>query len=162
MIVADTSALISIASITLLNTVLTEFNAHTTETVVEELEETSEYNDRHGEAANHVLDHIDQITIHHLEDESFQSSRVDKGEGSCVLLTKKIDAKFLITDDLRALPELQTIADAKVAISPIVLKALVQKDALEKEDALEKLDELAEQRDWLGAPIYRRAHALFE
>ncbi|MFB6197135.1 MAG: hypothetical protein ABEI52_02545, partial [Halobacteriaceae archaeon] len=72
------------------------------------------------------------------------------------------DADFLITDDLRALPELQTVASSKVAISPIVLKALVQRDVLTQEEALEKLDELAEQRDWLGTPIYRRAKNLFD
>jgi rRNA-processing protein FCF1 len=38
MIVADTSALISIAAINLLDTFLTEFDIHTTETVIEELE----------------------------------------------------------------------------------------------------------------------------
>lgn len=161
MIVVDTSALISITSIDLLDTFLTEFDIHTTETVIEELEETSEYDDRHGEAADTVLDNLDRITTHQIQGE-FTSSRVDQGEGGCALLTKETDAKFLITDDLRALPELQTVAEAQVAISPIVLKALVKRDVLEREEALEKLDELAEQRDWLGAPIYRRAQSLFE
>jgi hypothetical protein len=73
-----------------------------------------------------------------------------------------LEADFLITDDLRALPELQTIADANVAISPIVLKALVQREQLDREDALEKLDTLAEERGWLDAPIYRRGKNLFE
>ena len=44
----------------------------------------------------------------------------------------------------------------------IVLKAFVKRDALTQEEALEKLDEVTEQRDWLGAPIYRRARKLFE
>lgn len=160
MIVADTSALISLSSIELLDALLTEFDIHTTESVVEELEKTAEYNDSHGTASQTVLDNMDTITIHQIEDE-FESSRVDQGEGSCALLTKKIDAEFLITDDLRALPELQTVADATVAISPIVLKALVKRGVLELREAKEKLDELADRRDWLGAPIYRRAQRLF-
>lgn len=161
MIVADTSALISIASIDFLDTFLTEFNVHTTETVIEELEETSEYDDRHGDAAQTVLDNLHQINTHQVKGE-FTSSRVDQGEGSCTLLTKEIEAEFLITDDLRALPELQNVTDAKAAISPIVLKALVKRDVLGQNEAVSKLDELAEQRDWLGAPIYRRAKNLFE
>ncbi len=161
MIVADTSALISIASIDLFDTFLTEFDVHTTERVVGELEETSEYDDTHGEAADTVFGKLDQIGTHQL-DGKFTSSRVDEGEGSCILLTKETDAEFLITDDLRALPELQTVADAQVAISLIVLKALVKRNVLDREEALEKLDELAEQRSWLGAPIYRRAKNLFE
>lgn len=160
MIVADTSALVSVASIDLLDAFLTEFTVHTTETVVEELEETSEYDDRHGRAADAVLDSLDRMDTHQV-DGAFTSSRVDRGEGDCVRLAEEIDAEFLITDDLRALPELQTVADARVAISPIVLRALVKRDVLERTEALEKLDELAAQRDWLGAPIYRRAERLF-
>lgn len=160
MIVADTSALISLASIDLLDTLLTEFDVHTTELVVEELERTAEYEDSHGNAAQTVLDNLDMIDAHQVNGE-LTSSRVDEGEGSCALLTKETDADFLITDDLRALPELQTVADAKVAISPIVLKALVQREVIERKDALNKIDDLAETRDWLGAPIYRRAQNLF-
>lgn len=161
MIVADTSALISLASIDLLDIFLTEFNVQTTELVVNELEDTAGYDDRHGNAAQAVLDNLDRIPTHQTKEE-FVSSRVDHGEGSCAVLTNELDADFLITDDLRALPELQAVADSKVAISPIVLKALVQKGVLEQAAALQKLDELAEQRDWLGAPIYRRAKRLFE
>ncbi|QSG07479.1 hypothetical protein [Halapricum desulfuricans] len=161
MIVADTSALISIATIDLLDTFLTEFDVHTTDTVVAELEATAEYNDRHGKAADTVLDTIERIHTAQAQGE-FTSSRIDQGEGSCVRLANERDATFLITDDLRALPELQTLADAQVAISPIVLKALVNRDVLEKQQALHKLEELAQQRDWLGAPIYRRAQTLFD
>ena len=161
MIVADTSSLISLTSIDLLDTLLTEFDVHTTETVIQELEDTSDYDDSHGQAAQNVLNNLDKITAHQVKGE-FTSSRVDQGEGGCALLTKGIEAEFLITDDLRALPELQNVADSKAAISPIVLKALVKRDVLGQNEAVSKLDELAEQRDWLGAPIYRRAKSLFE
>lgn len=161
MIVADTSGLVSLASIDLLDTVLAEFDVHTTESVVEELEETAAYEDRHGDAAETVLDDLDRIRTHRI-DEAFTSSRVDSGEGSCALLTEEIDVAFLVTDDLRALPELQTVADARVAISPIVLNALVRRDVLSADLASQKLDELAKQRDWLGAPIYRRAQTLLD
>jgi len=161
MIVADTSALISLTSIELLDTVFTKYDVHATEHVVEELEDTSEYDDSHGKAAKTVLDSLGRISIHKVEGE-FTSSRIDTGEGSCALLTRELGAEFLLTDDLRALPELQTVADAQVAISPIVLKALVKRNVLDQEEALEKLDELAENRDWLGAPIYWRAQTLFE
>ena len=161
MIAADTSALISLATVDLLDTLFTEYTVHTTETVIGELQDTSKYQDIHGEASETVLNRLDRITVHQVKG-GFESSRVDQGEGTCALLTKEIDTEFLITDDLRALPELQTVADAKVTTSPIVLKALVQRDVLERGEGLTKLDELAEQRDWLGAPIYRRARDLFE
>lgn len=162
MIVVDTSALVSIASIDLLDTVLTTFDVNTTRTVVDELEDTAEYDDRHGDAACSVLMRREELTVHQPDGDPVQSSRIDPGEGSCARLTGEIDAAFLITDDLRALPELQTVADADVAISPIVLRALVNKGVLSREEAMEKLDRLAVQRDWLGAPIYRRAERLLE
>jgi predicted nucleic acid-binding protein len=162
MIVADTSSLISLTTADSLDFFVLEFTVHTTETVLEELEDTSQYQDPHGEAAQTVLQHRENLNIHEVEDQEFQSSRIDTGEASCILLTRELNADFLITDDLRALPELQTIVNTRVAISPIVLKALVQRDVLEWKEALARLDELAESRDWLGAPIYRRAKQLFQ
>jgi len=144
MIVADTSALITLASTDVLKLVLEEFDVHTSKLVIEELEDTAEYNDSHGKAANRVLKHRDRFTLHEASQTEFQSSRVDQGEGSCADLARKHEADFLITDDLRALPELQTLSNTQVAISPIVLKALVTGDVLDKEKALEKLDQLAE------------------
>jgi predicted nucleic acid-binding protein len=162
MIVADTSALITLATADTLQTVLTEFDVHTTETVIQELEETAEYNDIHGDAATETLNQKDSFTIHNTEDPGFESSRIDSGEASCITLIQEQEAEFLITDDLRALPELQTLVDAKVAISPIMLKALVKRGVLTSEEAVKRVEQLAEARDWLGRPIYRRAQRLFE
>jgi predicted nucleic acid-binding protein len=161
MIVADTSALVSLASVDLLDTLLTEFDVHTTETVVDELADTSDYDDTHGHAAQTVLDNQERISIQRV-DGTLESSRIDRDEGSCALLARGLDASFLLTDDLHALPELQTAVDAQVAISPIVLKALVERDVLDRQAALTKLEQLAERRSWLGRPIYRRARSLFE
>lgn len=161
MIIADTNGLVSLDSVDLLETVLVEFDVHTTETVIEELEDTGAYDDRHGEATKRVLDHLDRITVQETGGE-LTSSRVDPGEGSCALLANETDAAFLITDDLRALPELQSVTEADVAISPIVLKALVKRDQLGHEEAMENVEQFAEHRDWLDAPIYRRAKNLFE
>jgi predicted nucleic acid-binding protein len=161
MIVADTSALISLATIDLLETLLAEYDVHTTETVVEELESTADYDDTHGRGAQSVLERVDQIEVHSV-DASLETSRIDAGEASTATLSNDLDAAFLITDDLRALPELQALVDAQVAISPIVLKALVKRGVLEREAAVEHLERLATERDWLGAPIYRRARSMFD
>lgn len=162
MIVVDTSSFITLATAELLPLVLDEYDVHTTETVIEELTETAEYDDRDADAASTVLEHEAEIAVHGTDSPGFESSRVDEGEGSCAVLTRNVDAAFLITDDLRSLPELQAVAAANVAISPILLKALVQRGKLSREEALEKLDRAAETRDWIGAPIYRRARRLFD
>ena len=161
MIVADTSALITLASIDIFDLVLEEFDIHTSVTAVEELEDTAEYDDSHGKAADGVLQHRDQFTVHDASRTEFQSSRIDGGEGSCADLARDLGADFLITDDLRALPELQTLSGTQVAISPIVLRALVKRDVLDEEEAAAKLEAAAENRDWLESPIYTKARDLF-
>jgi predicted nucleic acid-binding protein len=129
--------------------------------VIEELEDLASYGDKTAEHADKVLIRKDQITVHEVETREYQSSRVDEGGGSCIQLTRNHDAGFLITDDLRSLPEIQTLTETRIAISPIVLKALVKRGVLDKQEALERLEEAAEERDWLEAPIYRRARELF-
>lgn len=161
MIVADTSALLSLATSDILSTILTEFDTHTTETVIEELEETSSYDDIHATAAQTVLSDHDRILVTEIEATEFTSSRIDEGEASCIVLTRELEADFLVTDDLRALPELQTLVSAQVALSPIILKALVKRGVLTNQEAKTEVEQIAENRDWLGAPIYRRAIRLF-
>lgn len=162
MIVVDTSAFVTLATADVLQLVLDEFDVHTTETVVEELEDTARHADVHGESARAALDQSSNVTVHEATERTFQSSRIDEGEGNCAVLARDRGADFLITDDLRALPELQTLSDTRVAISPIVLRALVDRGSLTREEAMEAVERMAHDRSWLGRPIYRRARALFE
>lgn len=69
---------------------------------------------------------------------------------------------FLLTDDLRVLPELQNLTEVPVAISPIALKALVNTGVISVEAVATSADRMADERDWLGAPIYRQTKQLFE
>lgn len=162
MIVVDTSAFISLSIADVLVLVLEEYDVHTSQLVLDELEKTAEYDDIHGIAAGAVLDVREEFDVHDVDVGEFETSRIDRGEASCVQLVKDSKADFLITDDLRALPELQHLTDAQVAISPILLRALVERGVLERDDARSKLQQVARSRDWLGAPIYRRAQRLFE
>lgn len=160
-IIADTSALLSLGMISKLSAFFTTFNVHTTETVIEELKETASIDDSSGTVAQRTLSYKDKVSIHRIR-ESVTSSRIDKGEGSCLLLTRKQHAAFLITDDLRALPELQKLTEAQVAVSPIVLKAMVNQNIVQKHEAKKLVEKLAQSRDWLGTPIYQRAKQLFQ
>lgn len=162
MIVVDTSALISLAVGNALEPALDEFDVVTTQTIRHELEATAAYDDRHGIAAADVLDAADAFTVVNTQGEEFETSRIDAGEASCVAATRTQDASFFVTDDFRALPELQSLVDADVVLSPIVLRALVKRDAWSAQQAETAFETIAEERDWLGAPIYRYARQLFE
>lgn len=160
-VVVDTSALISLAIGDALDETLAAFDIVTTPTVIEELEETAAYDDRHGTAATAVRQRMESLTVQDADGAPFETSRVDAGEASCVAAARTVDAAFLVTDDYRALPELQGLVDAEVAVSPIVLRALVKRDALSSADAETAFETIAAGRDWLDAPIYRYARRLF-
>jgi len=162
MIVADMSALVSLATADTLRVVFDEFDVQTTETVIQEVERTAKYDDVSGDAAESVLDRGGRLAVHAVENPNFDSSRIDDGEASCAALVRENGAEFLLTDDLRALPELEAATPSQVAISPIVLKALVKRGVYTDDRAREKVEQIAADRDWLQAPIYRRAMDLFE
>jgi predicted nucleic acid-binding protein len=162
MLVVDTSAVISLELADVLDTVLSEYAVRTTDPVLSELSETAAYDGVHGVTAETALDRLGDVPVHDISATELQTSRVDAGEASCARLATDQEAAFLITDDLRALPELQQLTGAQVAISPILLRALVNRGCLAQADASERLERLAADRDWLGAPIYRRAQRLFE
>lgn len=162
MLVIDTSAFISLAVAGVLDHVLDEFEIVTTATVVGELAETAEYDDRHGTGAAAVLDAQDALTVVDTGGSHFETSRIDAGEASCVAATRELDVLFFVTDDYRALPELQEMVDAEVTLSPIVLRALVKRGVLTEAEARTRFEMIAENRDWLGAPIYRYARQLFD
>ena len=164
MLVADTSAFVSLAVGDVLGVVVREFEVVTTETVLDELRETAEYDDRHGDAAGRALELIEDIDVRSAaaESEGVVTSRIDEGEASCVTAARETGAEFLITDDYRALPELRAAVDSRVALSPIVLRALVKRGALNEDEGRAAFETIAEQRDWLEAPIHRYARELFE
>jgi len=162
MIVVDTSAFVSLAVGDVIETVIAEFEVATTQAVWGKLEATAEYDDVHGQGAAEVVSLQDRVTVLEVDGAAYVTSRIDEDEGSCVAAVDGTEAAFLITDDYRALPELQVLVGAEVALSAIVLRALVKRGALTEEEARVAVDVIAEQRDWLGAPINRYARQLFK
>ena len=161
MIVVDTSAFVSLAVGDVIETVVEEFEVVTTQSVWTELDETAAYDDVHGRGAEAVQSVGEQVEVLDVDGVAHVTSRIDGGEASCVAAVDETEAAFLITDDYRALPELQALVGAEVALSPIVLRALVKREVLTEDAARGVVDTIAEQRDWLGAPINRYARQLF-
>ncbi len=65
---ADASALVSLASASLLSLVLSEFDVVVTGIVLGELDAMSTFNDTHGRAANLVLENIDSMRVLNASD----------------------------------------------------------------------------------------------
>jgi len=162
-LVADTSALVSLASVSLLSLVLSEFDVVVTDIVLGELKAMSTFDDAHGRAANLVLENIDSMRVLNASDyQRFMTSRIDSGEASCLEIIDSGRCDYLLTDDFRALGEIEKQIGDVVLLSPIILKVLVMRGIIGKSEALAKLGEIARKRDWLGRPIYRYAMRYFD
>ncbi|MXR40510.1 hypothetical protein GRX01_03995 [Halobaculum sp. WSA2] len=162
MLVVDTSAFVSLGVTSVYGSVFAEFDVATTDCVLDELEQTAEYADRHGTAATAILDSRDSFDVFDRSGEAFTTSRIDDGEASCVALARAQEAPFLITDDYRALPELRPLVPGDVAVSPLILRALTDREVLTQSEAEAAFEHMASERDWLEAPIYRYARRVFE
>jgi predicted nucleic acid-binding protein len=162
MIVFDTSAFISLAIGGALEPACETFDVLTTKTVLAELDTTADYDDIHAQGAKTALALRDQYTVIDPNERGPETSQIDEGEASCIGAVRERNASFLITDDFGALPELQQVVSADVALSPIILRALIERQELGEDAAETSLETIAENRDWLGAPIYRYAQRLFE
>ena len=92
----------------------------------------------------------------------FMTSRIDSGEASCLEIIDGGGCDYLLTDDFRALGEIEKQIGDAVVLSPIILKVLVMRGTIAKSEALTKLGEIARKRDWLGRPIYRYAMKYFD
>ena len=125
-LVADASALVSLASVSLLSLVLSEFIVVVSDVVVRELKEVSTYTNTYGNAANEVLRNIDRIKVKKASNyQRFKTSRIDAGEASCMEIIESGEQDYLLTDDFRALGEIEKQIGEKVVLSPIILKVLV-------------------------------------
>ncbi len=98
----DTSALVSLASASLLSLVLSEFDVVVTDIVVGELDAMSTFDDTHGRAATEVLENIDSTRVLNASDyQRFMTSRIDSGEASCLEIVDGGGCDYLLTDDFR-------------------------------------------------------------
>ena len=160
-VVIDTSALISLAHSSFLDLILEEFRVVISNFVIEELKKTSRFGDVDGKAAVTVLKQIGRLEIRTVDPAAVKkivTSRLNEGEASCVLLAQAADVDALISDDLKAMHQLQQYAQIHkfdLGLAAVLIQALVLRGKLSKDQALESLEWIAEKRDWMGRPIYK-------
>ena len=165
-IVLDTSALISLAHGSILDLVLAEFQAITSDIVVEELKKTAQYEDPDGKAAEQVLERKERLEIREVgkgELEKLLSSRIDAGEASCVVLAKGKGIKALISDDFDAMHQLEYYSKEyrfELGLCAVLVKALVLRGKLEKKQGEEIFEKIAAKRGWIGRQIYEYGKGL--
>lgn len=158
----DTSSLISLKAIEVLEFASENIEIMVTSAVVEELREMSKVSDREGEAAGKILELVSKEKISVAEIDSKErvqevtSSRVDKGEATCFILCQEKEIKNLIMDDVEAASRLEGRAireGIRQKISVAVIMELVERELITREEAKKSIEKLKNMRDWRGGVL---------
>ena len=146
----DTSALISLGAVKVIDNVLKLTKIVVTPSIVKELEEFTKHEDEYGKASKYVLKYRDNFIVKKAEiKESIKY--IEKTDNEIYNLAKKCSS-ILITDDIK----LSRHVDGKIntQFSTLFLTLLVSSKQLSKEKALELLEELRNIRNWENNLIY--------
>ena len=157
-IILDTSAILSLASGDILETVIESIDCIVPTRVEEELRGISQNNTSLGSIAKSVLEFVGRdILVLKPSSLSFE------GEIECAYLAKEQkNVLFVITDDTKAIKKIQNISKKEVRFSTLLLFALIQKRKINREQAFTILEKMRVQRDWKNNIIYEQAKILLE
>lgn len=165
-IVADTSALVSLGTVAdattnPLDLLLESHELLLPEQVLEELAETTSYDDASGVAAQAVLDRENAFGVRLVEqDETFP---LDDGENAAVTLANEVDAVQLLCDEFNRLALIYaSLVDTRLVTTPILLTALVRNDALSPASAEQFLEKMSDARSWSANSYVARATATLQ
>ena len=148
--ILDTSALISLESINILERISQIFTITTTNSVIKELEEFAKYDDKYGKIAENILKIKSEFTIESYEiKESIKYLESTDNELYNLSLKKKLP---LVTDETKLVHH--TRHKINVYFTTVFLVLLTEARYFTKKKALNKLEELRNIRNWRNNIIY--------
>ena len=148
--ILDTSALISLESINILEEVLRLFSITTTNSVIKELEEFAKYDDKYGKIGQNVLKSKSKLITESCEiTESIGYIESTDNELYNLSLKKRLP---LVTDETKLVHH--TRHKIEVYFTTVFIILLVGKEYFTKKEALNKLEELRDIRNWRDNMIY--------
>jgi len=159
-IAVDTASLISLVHGGILDLVLSGFKVIVSNIIMEELERVAKFKDSDGRAAKRVLSKKDELEIQEVaknELSEFLSTRINPGEASCIVIAKKKEVKVLISDDFKAMAELEYYSkryNFKVGLCSALIKTLMLRKKLKRDEARKIFEKIGNRRNWIGKPIY--------
>jgi len=162
-LVADTSALLSLSIGAILERALQIVNIYVPHEVVSELESHSRLSQHAADVLRLVRSgRINSLTVENTvraELLAAENPQIDSGEAEAIVLAEERDIDLIITDDFVAFPQMRKVTQARVHLSPYVIAALVVTGKLELEEAETCFDKIARHRGWLDAALYKHARA---
>lgn len=148
--ILDTSAFISLESISILEQILQIFSVITTNSVFKELEEFAKYDDRYGKIAKNILKLKSKFKIESCKaTESIKYVGPTDNELYNLALQRKLP---LVTDDIKLVHHSRH--KIVVYFTALFLILLTEAKYITKNEALDKLEEVRSIRNWRGNMIY--------
>ena len=148
--VFDTSALISLGSIKLIDKILDFSEIIVAPSVIDELENFAKHEDKYGLAAKEVLNYKGLFTIE-IPKNTEKIEFIQKTDNELYNIAKA-NSIPLITDDIKLSRHLSNYIKTYFSTQFIII--LVVSNHLHKEEALKLLDELKDIRNWRNNIIY--------
>ena len=161
-VVMDTSSLISLELIGLLEKSLKIIEITIPGVVKSELKELGKYQDKEGKSATKVLKLINsrKINISKIKNrkkaKELLSKSVDYGESECIVCCSENNIKNLIMDDISAAYGLEGFAisrNIKMKISVAVLVELHRNKIIDDKQLSEYVKKLIKTREWEGGVL---------
>ncbi|HLD07223.1 MAG TPA: hypothetical protein VJC16_06880 [Candidatus Nanoarchaeia archaeon] len=148
--ILDTSALISLGSVHILEQVLKVFSVTTTGSVIRELEDFAKYGDKYGSIAREVLAWKSKLVIESCETkEPIKYIEPTDNELYSLALQKGLP---LVTDETKLVHHARK--NIEVYFTTLFLVMLAEARHFTKKEALHKLEELRDIRNWRNNIIY--------
>ena len=148
--ILDTSALISLESIGILEKVLQLFSITTTSSVIKELQEFAKYDDKYGRIAKNILKMKTEFAVESCEiTESIKNIESTDNELYNLSLKKTLP---LITDETKLVHH--TRHKIEVYFTPVFIILLTEAGHFTNKEAIKKLEKLRRIRNWKSNIIY--------
>lgn len=132
--------------------------------VLKELQDISQFSDVHARSASDVLKLVQNNTIAvrpmPAKDEHIQN--IDLGEAEILTLSESGEYDYIITDDVKALPYIKSVANVKVFTSVFIIRLLYDINVVSREEALNSIKEISASRDWYGGMLETISNQFFE
>lgn len=94
------------------------------------------------------------------KDEHIQN--IDLGEAEILTLSESGEYDYIITDDVKALPYIKSVANVKVFTSVFIIRLLYDINVVSREEALNSIKEISASRDWYGGMLETISNQFFE
>jgi len=164
-LVADTSALVSLGCAagvheSLVVRFFAGYAVYLPSVVIDELEATTEYEDRHGRSARGILDPEDYEV---RAGPTNPDLPLEPREIAAVGLANELEAEFCYCDEFAGLAVIHaSLVTARLVTTPRLLEAFVLHGELRRPEAAEIIESISDARNWAGNAYVQQARTWFD